>query len=132
MTWQPASTAPCDGTRFLARETDGEVVATEYYKLYHDKYVLQENGLYAKETVCYHAGFNCNRFTEWHPIPKDNIEIGEDITDSNIVEHLQNFAQTGANLRCQIEEYAANRILELETSLANVKYCLKVLQDESK
>ena len=70
MSWKPASTAPRDGTRFLARETDGEVVATEYYKLYHDKYVLQENGLYAKETVCYHEGFSCNHFVEWHAIPK--------------------------------------------------------------
>ena len=120
MTWQPGSTAPKDGSYFLAKDKDGNVAISEYFKLYHDKYELQENGLYAKETVCYHEGFSFNNFVEWHEIPPDNNKISEDITDSNIVEHLQNFAQSSTSLRCQVEEYAANRILQLESVIREV------------
>ena len=70
MTWQPAETAPRDGTKFLARDENGDVKLGEYFLLHTDKYELQENGLYAKKTVCYHEGFNCNHFIEWHAIPK--------------------------------------------------------------
>lgn len=43
-----------------------------------------------------------------------------EITDANIVEHLQTFAQSSTSLRCQIEEYAANRILQLESVIREV------------
>jgi hypothetical protein len=70
MTWQPAKTAPRDGTKFLAKDENGEIEIGEYFYLYHDKYELQENGLYAKKTDCYHEGFSCNHFVEWHAIPE--------------------------------------------------------------
>jgi hypothetical protein len=70
VTWQPAETAPRDGTKFLAKNENGDVAIAEYFRLYHDKYEPQENGLYAKKTVCYHEGFSCNHFVEWHAIPE--------------------------------------------------------------
>lgn len=70
MTWQPAETAPRDGTKFLARDENGDVEIGEYFWLYHDKYELQENGLYTKKKVCHHEGFSCNHFVEWHAIPE--------------------------------------------------------------
>jgi len=70
MTWQPAETAPRDGTDFLAKNENGDVRLSSYLRLYHDKYELQGNGLYTKKTVCYHEGFSCNHFVEWHAIPK--------------------------------------------------------------
>lgn len=131
MTWQPASTAPKDGSYFLAKDKDGNIAISEYFKLHHDKYEPQENGLYAKETVCYHEGFSFNNFIEWHKIPPNNNEISDDINDTNIVELLQQHAQSSTTKRCEVEEYAANRILQLETALLNAKYCIKILQDET-
>ena len=69
MTWQPAETAPRDGTYFLSKNKDGNIAIAEYFRLYHDKYELQENGLYTKKTVCYHEGFSPSNFLEWHAIP---------------------------------------------------------------
>lgn len=70
MTWQPAKTAPRDGTKFLAKDKNGDVRIGEYFSLYHDIYELQENGFYAKKLVCYHEGFSPSNFLEWHAIPK--------------------------------------------------------------
>lgn len=70
MTWQPAKTAPKDGTKFLAKDKNGDVRIGEYFSLYHDIYELQENGFYAKKLVCYHKGFSPSNFLEWHAIPK--------------------------------------------------------------
>lgn len=70
MSWKPASTAPKDGTKFLAKDKNGDVRIGEYFSLYHDIYELQENGFYAKKLVCYHKGFSPSNFLEWHAIPK--------------------------------------------------------------
>lgn len=83
MTWQPAETAPRDGTLFLAREeVDGEVVVTNFYQLFRDNYVDAGNGLFRKERVLVYEGFNCNTFTEWHPIPPKNEIISLGLADS--------------------------------------------------
>lgn len=44
-----------------------------------------------------------------------------EITDANIVELLQQQAQTNISLRSQIDEYAANRILQLEATLKEAR-----------
>lgn len=70
--WQPAETAPKDGSEFLAwcPHGEGSVEIGHYYRLSHTVYEPAGEGLFRAREEEYASGWNCNYFTHWMPLPE--------------------------------------------------------------
>jgi len=66
--WQPAETAPKDGTKFLAYTIHGEFEVTYWFTIPRDRYEEVSEGLYRK-TLCEDGYWNGNGIAWWMPLP---------------------------------------------------------------
>lgn len=74
--WQPADTAPKDGTRILVFCLHGGIEISEWFELWWDKYEEAGDGMFRKERVLSADGWNSNAFSHWMPLPKPPEQHG--------------------------------------------------------
>lgn len=71
--WQPADTAPKDGTHILVFESCGEIAISNWFEMSHVVYE-PVGDLFRRIEIQDGGAWNCNHFDWWMPLPEAPID----------------------------------------------------------